>query len=76
MNIDTNELVARMNEQLDAAGFAVLPQDLQHAAKTVLKGKPKGTVSRTSGGKLSKYAAKMRKGKRKEARSARKRNRG
>lgn len=73
MNVDTNELIAQMTKKAEKEEFELLPQDLQHAAKTVLKGRPRATVSRTSGGKLSKYAAKRRKQKRKAARAARKR---
>ena len=75
MNVDDNRLIAQMTQEAEAQGFELLPQDLQHAAKTVLKGKPEATVSRTSGGKLSRHAAKRRKEKRKAARQARKRNR-
>ena len=74
MNVDDNRLIAEMTEENAARGFESLPLDLEHAAKTALKGRPEITVSRTSGGKLSKHAAKRRKEKRKEARAARKRN--
>ena len=78
MNVDTNHLVALQNMERDllrARGYEQLPDELEPAAKAVLRGRSEAYVSRTSGGKLSKYAAKRRKEKRKQARAARKRNR-
>jgi len=79
MNVDTNYLVALQNMERDllrARDYEQLPDELEPAAKAVLRGRNEAYVSRTSGGKLSKYAAKRRKEKRKQARAARKRNRG
>ena len=75
MNIDTNHLVAALRKEDLELGHEKLPSDLDRAARAVLKGRPEAYVSRTSGGKLSRYAAKQRKAKRKAARAARKRNR-
>jgi len=78
MNVDTNHLVVlRETEQdaLRALDYERLPGELEPAARAVLRGRNEAYVSRTSGGKLSKYAAKRRKEKRKQARAARKRNR-
>jgi len=78
MNVDTNHLVAlqdRARDLLRAQDYEQLPDELEPAARAVLRGRNEAYVSRTSGGKLSKYAAKRRKEKRKQARVARKRNR-
>ena len=78
MNVDTNHLVALHNAQRDALralDYEEIPGDLEPAARAVLRGRTEAYVSRTSGGKLSRYAAKRRKEKRKQARVARKRNR-
>jgi len=78
VNINTNHLVA-MRERAETewikTGYEKLPEELQPAARKVLRGRTEASVSRTSGGKLSRYAAKRRKEKRKQARAARKRNR-
>ena len=79
MNVDTNHLVAlqeRARDLLRTRDYEQLPDELEPAAKAVLRGRNEAYVSRTSGGKLSKYAARKRKEKRKQARAARKRNRG
>jgi len=47
-----------------------LPDELQYAARRALNGKTEVTISKTSGGKLSKFAAGKRKAKRKKARKA------
>ena len=78
MNVDTNHLVALQDAARDllrARDYEKLPDELEPAARAVLRGRNEAYVSRTSGGKLSKYAAKRRKEKRKQARAARKRNR-
>jgi len=78
MNVDTNHLVALQNMERDllhARDYEKLPDELEPAAKAVLRGRSEAYVSRTSGGKLSRYAARKRKEKRKQARAARKRNR-
>ena len=84
MNVDNNhlkevfednpEIVEKMKEQ----GYVRVPEELEHAAKVKLAGKEEAYVSKTSGGKLSKWAAKQRKAKRaknKIARASRKKNR-
>ena len=79
MNVDTNHLVVLQDAARDllrARDYEKLPDELEPAARAVLRGRTEAYVSRTSGGKLSKYAAKRRKEKRKQARAARKRNRG
>ncbi len=64
MNPDTNELVqfATMEELKEAGkeGFIPVPESLEHAALQMLAKKRSVFVSKTSGGKLSKWAAKKR----------------
>lgn len=74
MNSSTNHLVDSMPEL--STGYEFVPSDLNRSAKRKLAGKSEAYVSRTSGGKLSKYAAKQRKKKRAEAKKSRKGNRG
>ena len=80
MNPDTGHLVTqevleRMDEEKKKQ-YKPLPQRLNRAAKRKLAGKGEATVSLTSGGKLSQWAAQERKKKRrKTARASRKRNR-
>jgi len=57
------------------AGYEPVPQELNKAAQKVLAGRPEAHVSLTSGGKLSKWASKKRKEKRKAVAASRKRNR-
>ena len=45
---------------LAALGYVPVPQDLLHAASLKLAGKDEATVSLTSGGKLSRFAAQKR----------------
>ncbi len=64
MNPDTNELV-RIDDskeiiKLAKKGFIPVPQTLERAANLMLGKKKKVFVSKTSGGKLSKWAAKKR----------------
>ena len=56
-------------------GYTEVPKELETAAKKKLAGKAEAYVSLTSGGKLSKWAAKQRKAKRKIAAESRKKNR-
>ena len=57
-------------------GYEVLPDDLQGAARRKLAGRSEAHASRTSGGRLSKWAAKRRKANRRRmAKQSRKRNR-
>lgn len=64
MNPDTNELIRFGNEiemkELTEKGFIPIPQTLEQAAKLMLGNKDSVFVSKTSGGKLSKWAAKKR----------------
>ena len=64
MNPDTNELVQVYNveemEELKEKGFIPVPQTLERAARLMLGKKKKVVVSKTSGGKLSRWAAKKR----------------
>lgn len=80
MNCETNEVRRFSNEEdmqkmLDE-GFERLTKDYNRAAQSVLKGKDSGFVSFTSGGKLSKHAAKRRKELRKTRQQSRRSNRG
>jgi aspartyl aminopeptidase len=81
MNPDTNHLKSlndvtnEMKEQLEGEGYEPIPEELNRAAKRKLNGNNEAYVSRNSGGKLSKWAAKKRKQKRKMAKAARKKNR-
>lgn len=64
MNPDTNELVQvgsieRMRD-LVKRGFRPVPQSLEKAASLALGKKKKVVISKTSGGKLSKWAARKR----------------
>lgn len=74
MNVDTNHLKAVDPKDIDAL-YEKIPSELEHAARVVLGGRPGAYVSRASGGKLSRWAAKKRKAKRKAARAARKQSR-
>jgi hypothetical protein len=56
-------------------GYEVLPGELQGAACRALGGRSETHVSKTSGGRLSKWAAGRRKARRQMARDSRKRNR-
>jgi hypothetical protein len=48
-------------QQLKNDGFVRLPKSMERAAKLKLNGNQSAIVSRTSGGKLSRHAAKLRK---------------
>ncbi len=65
MNPDTNELVRFDSEaemkKLKGNGFIPIPQTLERAARLMLGKKKSVFVSKTSGGKLSRWAAKKRK---------------
>ena len=58
-----------------AKDYEQVTKELEVAAKRKLKGKDEAMVSLTSGGKLSKWAAKKRKQKRKMVKQSRKKNR-
>jgi len=64
MNPDTNELVRVDNRKLKnilRRGFIPIPKKLHKAADLALGKKDSVIISKTSGGKLSKWAAKKRK---------------
>lgn len=74
MNPDTNHLVdlekfedfeqieqEELMKALQRHEYQMLADNLQHAAKTKLNGEREAHVSKTSGGKLSKWAANQRK---------------
>jgi len=67
VNPETNHLTRVLSEDalraLQTDGYEPLPVFLQHAAEKKLGGS-EASVSRTSGGKLSKWAAKRRKSRR------------
>jgi hypothetical protein len=79
MNSYTGELRSQVGldelqpEQL--LDFQPIPNELRHAAEVKLAGRDKAMVSLTSGGKLSKFAAKNRKDKRMMQRQSRRKNR-
>jgi len=67
MNPNTNELVRVKNRDIRdllRRGFIPIPKKLHHAAEYRLGEKDSVVVSKNSGGKLSKWAAKKRKEKR------------
>lgn len=71
-------LLESMNElksSLQERGYEPVPKELESAAKKKLAGKDEAYVSLTSGGKLSKWAAKQRKAKRKMQKESRRKNR-
>ena len=55
--------------------YQPVPKELEPAAKKKLASKDEAYVSLTSGGKLSRWAAKQRKAKRKAAKMSRRKNR-
>ena len=64
MNVDNNHLVSVEYEALE--GYDLLPEKLNRAARRKLGASDSAYVSKTSGGKLSRWAAKMRKTKRRK----------
>ena len=83
MQIETGHLVAdaKMQEFLkelkreEVEKYKQVPEELESAAKKKLAGKDEAFVSLTSGGKLSKWAAKQRKEKAKMQKQSRRKNR-
>jgi hypothetical protein len=80
MNTNTNELfdVNQMTEKeinSQMHKLTEVPEELQHAANVKLNGEKSAIVSKTSGGKLSKFAAKERLRKKKLNRKNQKKNR-
>ena len=76
MNVETNELIRVREGQETPPGFEPVPEGLNRAARRTLGHRDSVVVSRTSGGRLSRWAAQRRKAKRKMAAASRKRNRG
>lgn len=79
MNPNTGELVTNeLLEKLEPEkkqGFVPVPSELNRGARRKLAGRESATVSLTSGGKLSKFAAEQRKAKRKAAKAGRRASR-
>ena len=71
MNPDTGKLVGMnpSNVRIDEL-FEPVPPSLEHAARRVLKGKPEAQASLTSGGKLPRWAASIRKARKDKAKLA------
>lgn len=57
-HILSGEEYEKQKKYLDGLGYEELPPDMKRAAKHVLKDRASAFVSKSSGGKLSKYAAK------------------
>jgi hypothetical protein len=77
MNPNNNHLVANVesiNERIRNE-YDQIPEHLNRAARRKLAGRSEAFVSKTSGGKLSKHAAGLRKKKRQAAKAARRSNR-
>ena len=84
MQVETGHLIRQLcnlsDEEKKKLGYVPIPEDLFPAVEAKLAGKDEAMVSLTSGGKLSKWAAKKRKENRQKARQkmtkdSRKRNR-
>ncbi|MFZ3171935.1 MAG: hypothetical protein WA118_08150 [Carboxydocellales bacterium] len=75
--MNTTELPTSRMAELMQMGYEPVPKELQSAASKKLAGKSEVTVSLTSGGKLSRWAAGKRKEKqqRKAVKESRRRNR-
>jgi hypothetical protein len=72
---DSGHLIDLSTHKLQP-GYEVLPDDLQGAARRALGGRSETHISKTSGGRLSRWAAGRRKeARRKMAKESRKRNR-
>lgn len=68
--VDTSDMNQEQLDQLRRLGYLRVPPNLQRAARKKLSGRREARVSLTSGGKLSKWAARVRKA-RKRVRSYR-----
>ena len=75
MNTSTNHIVDPLTFRGTMDGYEPVPQNLTRAGRRVLAGKAEATVSKNSGGKLSKWAARQRKKKNQMAKAARRANR-
>lgn len=73
--VDLGGMPDSRREELHNDGYEPIPEDLREAAIRKLSGQKEATVSLTSGGKLSKWASKRRKAKRKIAEASRRGNR-
>lgn len=71
MDTDSNRLISSLHPDLEklmgGGDYEEIPNKLEQAAKVKLQGKMEAQVSKTSGGKLSKWAAGRRKKKRRIA---------
>lgn len=80
MDTNRNHLVTeeylKTLDQKDQENYEPVPGELTEAAMRKLAGKQECYVSKTSGGKLSRWAASKRKKKRQQAKAARRKNRG
>ena len=72
MNVQDNHLVRDIKQvpKDKRKDYTELPEELAEAAEKKLDGKDEATVSKTSGGKLSQWAAKQRKIQRQAAQKA------
>ena len=78
MNPETGHLVDLEYERFKEAtekGYLTLPEEMNHAAKCKLNGRPEANVSLTSGGKLSRWASNARKNLRKYEAAKKSKNR-
>lgn len=75
MNCDTGHIVRGLGEDFPPHGYTRLPADMEPAATKFLGDRTEGRVSLTSGGKLSKWAAKERNRRKKQAKASQRRNR-
>lgn len=69
------DLTSRIASALAGPVIQEVPEHLSRAARRALGKADHVTISKTSGGKLSRWAAQQRKARRKAAKQARKRNR-
>lgn len=73
--VDTREFEKEDFQKLMTQGYVPVPEELEKAAEIKLNGKSDAYVSKTSGGKLSKFNASKRKAKRRQQKRSRKNNR-
>jgi len=67
MNVNTNHLIQVDDSTKIPEDYMDVPENLNRAARRALKGEREVTISRTSGGKLSRWASKQQKLKRKSS---------
>lgn len=75
MNCDTGHIRNYSFNENPPHGYEPLPDSLVPAARKVMGDRDEGKVSLTSGGKLSKWAAKQRKARKRMQKDSRRRNR-